>query len=152
LQLQYHSLDKELEESSVALDNRGKEPLLICTARIRNEFHWYNLNGKYVKSVYLPGAYMSRPVIDGENIYSGICFGTYQNDFRMWVKRGFVIILDKDNKVVSCPGGIAPEYSEKGELKHIYQDQPIFDNCHDGCKPILGNYLNNHISLLINRL
>lgn len=124
---------KFMQAHGIALDTRGKEPLIVCTARLRNEFHWYDLDGKYVKSVYLPGVYMSRPVIHGDFLYSGVCFGTYPNDFRGWVKRGFIVILDKNNKVVSAPGAHKPIYNDQGQLKHLYQEKPVIDNCHDVC-------------------
>ncbi len=45
---------------------------------------------------------------------------------------GFVTILDKNNKVVSNPGGTKPSYSN-GELDLMVQDQPVFKHCHDVC-------------------
>ena len=130
---------KFMQAHGIALDSRGKEPLLVCTARLRNEFHWYTLAGKYVKSVYLPGVYMSRPVIHGDELYSGVCFGTYPNDFRGWVKRGFIVILDKDNKLVSAPGAHEPKYNSQGKLEHLYQKTPVVENCHDVCVDSEGN-------------
>jgi len=69
-----------------------------------------------VRGIYLPGAYVSRPVIHGDHLYSGVCFGAKLNDYRMWQGRGFVTILNKDDQVISNPGGHAPEY-ENGSLK-----------------------------------
>jgi hypothetical protein len=126
------NVDKFLQAHGVALDTRGAEPLLVCTERIRNEFHWYTLDGKFVRSVYLPGAYVSRPVIAGRHLYSGVCFGMKPNDFRMWKDRGFVTILDDADKVVSAPGGHPPRY-EDGALQVLLQDQPVFRNAHDVC-------------------
>lgn len=124
--------DKFLQAHGVALDARGAEPLLVCTERIRNEFHWYTLDGKFVRSVYLPGAFVSRPVIAGRYLYSGVCFGMKPNDFRMWKDRGFVTILDDADKLVSAPGGNPPRYDE-GALQVLLQDQPVFRNAHDVC-------------------
>ena len=45
---------------------------------------------------------------------------------------GFVTILDRENRVVSNPGGKAPEYVD-GELQILYQDKPLFKHCHDVC-------------------
>ena len=45
---------------------------------------------------------------------------------------GFVTILDKNNKVVSNPGGTAPEYRD-GELQLMVQKEPVFKHCHDVC-------------------
>lgn len=123
---------KFMQAHGIALDTRGPEPLLVCTARIRNEFHWFTLDGEFVRTVYLPGAYVSRPVIAGDHLYSGVCFGTFENDFRMWQGRGFVTILNADDRVVSNPGGTEPEY--RGEkLGQMMQDLPVFKNCHDVC-------------------
>lgn len=127
-----------LQAHGIAIDNRGPEPLLVATARIRNEFHWFSLQGEYRSTVYLPGAYMSRPVVAGNYLYSGICFGMFANDFRMWQGRGFVMILDKNNRVVSNPGGQAPVYQD-GKLQVMLQDQPVFRNCHDVCVDKAGD-------------
>lgn len=125
---------KFLQAHGVAIDTRGGgEPLVVCTARIRNEFQWFTLEGKHVRTVYLPGAYISRPVIAGRHLYSGICFGMFPSDFRMWQNRGFVTILDDQDRVVSNPGGHAPKYDDQGSLQIMLQDQPVFRNCHDVC-------------------
>lgn len=123
---------KFLQAHGVALDLRGNKPLLVCTERIRNEFNWFTLDGKHVRGVYLPGAYVSRPVIHGKHLYSGVCFGAKPDDFRMWQKRGFVTILDERDQVTSNPGGHAPEYKE-GRLQLLLQENPVFSNCHDVC-------------------
>ncbi len=126
------SKGKFLQAHGVAIDTRGPQPLVLCTARIRNEFHWFNLDGVHQRTVYLPGAYMSRPVLAGKYLYSGVCFGMFPNDFRMWQNRGFVTILDDKDRVVSNPGGQPPTYKE-GQLQVMMQDQPVFKNCHDVC-------------------
>jgi hypothetical protein len=121
---------KFMQAHGVALDARGPEPLLLCTERVRNEFHWYTLGGEFVRTVYLPGAFMSRPVIAGDLLISGVCFGMKPGDYRMWRDRGFIIILDKNNRVVSAPGGHEPAY-EGDQVKVLLQDQPVFRNVHD---------------------
>lgn len=121
---------KFMQVHGVAIDARGPEPLLLCTERIRNEFHWYTLNGEYVRTVYLPGAFMSRPVIAGDLLFSGVCFGMKPGDFRMWRERGFIIILDKNDRVVSAPGGQEPAY-DSDQVRLLLQDQPVFRNVHD---------------------
>jgi hypothetical protein len=123
---------KFMQAHGVAIDARGEQPLLVVTERIRNEFNWFTLEGKHVRSVYLPGAYVSRPVIHGRELYSGVCFGAKPNDYRMWQGRGFVTILNDQDRVISNPGGQSPSF-EDGHLKVMLQDQPIFNNCHDVC-------------------
>ncbi len=126
------NLGKFLQAHGIALDTRGNEPLLVCTARIRNELSWFTLAGEHRRTEYYPGAYLSRPVIKGENLYSAVCFGFRKNDFRMWMGRGFITILDKDNKVISCPGGAAPRY-EDGILLPLMKDVDLVNNGHDVC-------------------
>lgn len=129
---------KFMQVHGVAIDPRGPEPLLVCTERVRNEFNWFTLEGKHVRGVYLPGAYISRPVIHGQHLYSGVCFGAKPDDYRMWQGRGFVTILDAQDRVVANPGGQAPRYVE-GRLQTMLQDQPIFNNCHDVCVDARGD-------------
>ena len=124
---------KFLQAHGLVFDSRESRPLLLCTERMRNEYQWFTPEGEFVKSVYLPGAFMSRPVIQGDHLYSGVCFGMVPNDFRPKLKRGFVTILDKQNRVVSNPGGHAPKYKDAGELLVMMQDQPVFLHGHDVC-------------------
>jgi hypothetical protein len=129
---------KFMQAHGVAIDARGGTPLLVCTERIRNEFIWFTLDGQHVKTVYLPGAYMSRPVIAGRHLYSGVCFGMTPDDYRMWQNRGFVTILDDRDRVVSNPGGTAPVYRD-GRLQVMMQEQAVFKNCHDVCVDMRGD-------------
>ncbi|WP_282163246.1 6-bladed beta-propeller [Ulvibacterium marinum] len=131
--------DSFLQESKfkqahgVALDTRNPgNPTLICSARIKNSFKRFSLDGEYLETFYMPGLFISRPVLDGENIYSGVCFGMEEGNYNMQLNKGFVTILDKDNKVISNPGGTEPIY-ENGKLQLMLQDQPIFKHCHDVC-------------------
>jgi hypothetical protein len=50
----------------------------------------------------------------------------------MWQKRGFVVVLDENDRVISCPGGHAPEYRDN-QLQLLLQNEPVFENCHDVC-------------------
>lgn len=43
-----------------------------------------------------------------------------------------ILIYDKNNRVVSNPGGTAPKY-RKGKLEMMVQDTPVFNHCHDVC-------------------
>lgn len=116
----------------IALDQRdASNPVLMCTDRMKNCFKRFTLDGKYLDSIHLPGAYMSRPVFDDDILYSGVCFSALKHHMLTY-NAGFVTILNKDNKVVSNPGGTKPVY-KKGELGLIVQDQPVFKHCHDVC-------------------
>ena len=125
--------DKFQQAHGVAIDYRGGGgPRVLCTARFKNAFKWFTLEGEYLETVYLPGAFVSRPVIDGDMLYSGVCFGMLPGDYRMHMQRGFVTILDAQNRVVSNPGGSAPRYAD-GRLDLMLQDTPTFQHCHDVC-------------------
>lgn len=118
----------------VAVDTRDPaNPKLICTSRNENAFKFFTLDGKYLETVKLPGAYVCRPVMDGENIYAGVCWSNFRDTGKMdGGKSGFVTILDKNNKVVSNPGGTKPEY-KNGVLQPMFNEGSIFYHGHDVC-------------------
>ncbi len=125
--------DKFKQAHGVAIDYRdANKPTLLCTARIKNSFKRFSLEGEFIEDYYLPGAFVSRPVLDDENVYSGVCFGMEKDNFNMHYNKGFVTILDKNNHVVSNPGGTKPVY-ENGKLQLMLQDKAVFKHCHDVC-------------------
>ncbi|MDH5382135.1 MAG: 6-bladed beta-propeller, partial [Cyclobacteriaceae bacterium] len=89
------------------------------------------LDGQYVETIFLPGAYVCRPVFKGDELYAGVCWSRlrYMNQTD---NSGFVTILDKNNKVISNPGGTKPVY-KSGELQMMVQESPLFKHCHDVC-------------------
>lgn len=115
----------------VCVDSRSGSPTLLITSRAHNSFKRFTLDGKYLETIFLPGAYVCRPVIDGENLYAGVCWSRLHY-LNQTPDSGFVTILDKDNKVVSNPGGTKPKY-RKGELQLMVQQEPVFKHCHDVC-------------------
>lgn len=120
-----------LEPHGVAVDARGGTPRLLVTSRQHNSFKYFSLAGDYLETVFLPGAYVCRPVIHGDNVYAGVCWSRLRY-LNQTPASGFVTILDAGNRVVSNPGGTAPEYRD-GELQLMVQDRPIFRHCHDVC-------------------
>ena len=124
--------NKFKQAHGVAIDYRTEKPTLLCSARIKNAFKRFTLQGEYLEEIYVPGAFISRPVIDGDMLYSGVCFGMLPNKPIITQNLGFVTILNKEGKVVSNPGGQEPTYVN-GELQTMYQDGPIFKHCHDVC-------------------
>lgn len=125
--------DEQLNNAhGVAIDNRDPNNItLLCTSRVHNSFKRFTLDGKYLSTIYLPGAYVCRPVINGENIYSGVCWSRMKYLERV-PNSGFVTILDKNDKVISNPGGTKPKY-KGGNLELMLQDTPLFNHCHDVC-------------------
>lgn len=116
----------------VCIDQRDKNNItLLCTSRAHNSFKRFTLDGKYLSTIFIPGAYVCRPVIDGENIYAGVCWSRLRY-LNQTDRSGFVTILNGKDKVVSNPGGTKPVY-KNGELQMIVQEKPIFQHCHDVC-------------------
>lgn len=116
----------------ITIDQRGgKEPTLLCTSRGHNSFKRFTMDGKYLETIFLPGAFVCRPVIDGDELYAGVCWSRLKYLEQM-DNSGFVTILNSENKVVSNPGGTAPSYIN-GELQLMIQKSPIFRHCHDVC-------------------
>ncbi len=125
--------DKNLKNAhGVAIDDRDPNNItLLCTSRVENSFKRFTLDGKYISTIFIPGAYVCRPVIHDQNIYAGVCWSRMKHLERV-ANSGFVTILDETDKVVSNPGGTKPRY-KKGELQMIIQDSPVFKHGHDVC-------------------
>ncbi|MFY0627117.1 MAG: 6-bladed beta-propeller [Reichenbachiella sp.] len=118
----------------VAVDARDpKNPMLVCTSRSDNEFKFFTLEGKYIKTLKLPNMYVCRPVLDDKNLYAGVCWSAPKDKPFNWKEHtGFVTVLEGD-KVVSNPGGTEPIY-EKKKLQPSYQlDHKPFNHGHDVC-------------------
>ena len=119
----------------IALDSRagpGRETLLV-TSRSDNCFRRFSLDGEYRETLPTPGAFVCRPVIEGDHLYAGVCWskdaeGKFQRD-----ASGFVLILDAAGKVVAAPGARAPEYNDQGQLKPLLRQDNVFDHGHDVC-------------------
>jgi hypothetical protein len=116
----------------VCVDDRDKQNItLLCTSRVHNSFKRFTLDGKYLSTIFLPGAFVCRPVVNDDNIYAGVCWSRLRY-LNQTPDSGFVTILDKNDKVVSNPGGTKPQYV-KGELQIMVQEKPVFKHCHDVC-------------------
>ena len=113
----------------IALDLRNpKEPCLLITDRTKNCLKRFTLDGKYLSTIELPGAYVCRPVVNGDNVYASVLIS-----HEPWTSgTGFTIILDKNNKLVSAPGACEPVY-EDGKLVKLYQCSNVFVHPHDVC-------------------
>ncbi len=116
----------------VCIDTRrGSKPTLLCTSRAHNCFKQFSLDGQYLSTIFLPGAFVCRGVIRGDMLYSGVCWSRLRY-LNQTPNSGFVTILNSADEVVSNPGGTAPVYRD-GELQMMVQDTPTFMHCHDVC-------------------
>lgn len=113
----------------VCYDGRDrKRPVLLVTSREENAFKRYTLDGTYIDTIALPGAWVCRPVVHGDHVYAAVL----QSNNRQWQQSGFVTILDKHNKVVSNLAGTSPNYS--GAVPdEMYQTVKAFQYPHDVC-------------------
>ena len=112
----------------ICLDTRTSPPSLMVSAREQNAFKRYSLEGQYLETIPLPGAYVCRPVIHGNHLYAAVLKSRAYGDD----PSGFVTILNSDNKVVSNLAGSAPKY-EGGQPAEMYQTLKVFLYPHDVC-------------------
>jgi peptidylamidoglycolate lyase len=118
-----------LNAHGITVDYRdAKNPGLLVTSRQENAFKRYDMKGNYLSTIPLPGAWVCRPVIKGDYLYAAVL----QTNDRQGQGSGFVTILDKQNKVVSNPGGSLPSYSD-GQLQPLSQSTKTFIYPHDVC-------------------
>ena len=118
-----------LNAHGICIDSRDKEQVcLVVSSRQQNAFKKFSLDGNYLSTVQLPGAWVCRPVIKGDYLYAAVL----QSNNRQGMQSGFVTILDKDNKVVSNLAGSDPLYKD-GLLQDMYQTVKAFQYPHDVC-------------------
>lgn len=110
----------------ITLDSRNADhPTLLITSRAKQEFKRFSLDGKHLETISLPGCSICRPVIHGDHIYFAVIVTKTWDSYD-----GMLAVLDKDNKIVSLPGGSTPDYVD-GVLKEPEYDGKTFRNPHD---------------------
>lgn len=121
----------------VAVDLRDVAvPSLIITSRNHNSFKRFSLDGCYLSTISLPGSFVCRPVISGDLLYAAVFrSGTNTN-----VGSGYITILDRDDRVISTPGGSKPIYHGT-MLQEQYQENNIFIHPHDVSVDTEGNII-----------
>lgn len=118
----------------ITLDTRDpSNPSLLITSRASQEFKRFSLDGKHLETIKLPGCSICRPVIHGDNIYFAVIV---TKTWDSW--DGMLAVLDTNNKVVSLPGGSAPQYSNEILVEPNY-DGTTFRNPHDVLVDADGN-------------
>lgn len=115
----------------ILVDTRKKNnPTLMITDRANMQYKRFSLDGKHLKTIPMPGSFVCRPVLRGENIYAAV----YRSTTQAYPNSGYITVLDADDKVVSTPGGTAPEYIN-GNLQEQRKDLSFqgFMHPHDVC-------------------
>ncbi|MGB6152815.1 MAG: 6-bladed beta-propeller [Pricia sp.] len=110
----------------ITLDSRDADnPTLLITSRASQEFKRFTLDGQHLETISLPGCSICRPVIHDGHIYFAVIITKTWDSYD-----GMLAVLDADNKIVSLPGGSAPDYSG-GKLSEPVYDGKTFRNPHD---------------------
>ncbi len=115
----------------IIVDSRNSlNPTLIITSRQQNCWKRFTLEGKYLSTIALPGSFICRPVIKNDLLFGAVFRSTSED----YPNSGYIQILDKNDKVISTPGGSEPLY-QNGELVEQRKDDParIFMHPHDVC-------------------
>lgn len=115
----------------ICIDYRTTPETLIITDRTRCCFKRYSMAGQFIETIALPGACVCRPVIKGEYLYSAVLRSPDLNH----ENSGFVVILNKENKVISVIGANEAVY-EGNTLKPLSQTrtasgETMFKHPHD---------------------
>jgi hypothetical protein len=119
--------EKNLDNAhGITIDYRTGPETLIITDRTRCCFKRYSMAGEYLETISLPGACVCRPVIKGNYLYAAVLRSPNLDN----ADSGFVIILNKENKVVSVLCGSEAAY-ENGKLKTFHQTDKLFQHPHD---------------------
>lgn len=113
----------------IAIDNRAGEPTLFITSRNHNCLKRFTLDGEYLNTVQLPGSFICRPVVHGNNVYGAVFRSGHNQNFGS----GYVIVLNEENEVVSTPGGTQPIYVNGVLQEQRKEDVGVFIHPHDVC-------------------
>jgi len=111
----------------ICIDNRKQEATLLVTARIQNKLKRFSMQGKYIESIALPGAFICRPVIKNKHVYLATIWSAEGS-----ANTGFISILNEENKLTSAPGGSKPIYADN-QLVKMHQTIKVFQHPHDVC-------------------
>ena len=112
-----------------ATDPRG--PLVWVPSRSQSQIKAFTLDGTYVDTIDLPGAFAGQLVFRDDKIYTAVCWSKENGTGKKLNQSGFVLVLDRKTKrVLSAPGGSQPIYTD-GKLQPMHQTESVFKHCHD---------------------
>jgi hypothetical protein len=111
----------------IVVDTRNGQERLLITARAQNKLKYFTMDGEYTSSIDLDGAFICRPVIKDDHVYLATIWSGDRSP-----NTGFISILDKNDKLISAPGGNQPLYTN-GVLNPMHQAVEIFKHPHDVC-------------------
>jgi len=111
----------------ICIDNRGDKNILLITDRMKNQLKRFTLDGKLISIIDLPGAFICRPVIHKDHVYLATIWSGNGA-----ANSGFISILNKEDQLISAPGGSLPNYQNE-QLQTMHQTMKIFKHPHDVC-------------------
>ncbi|WP_299889524.1 6-bladed beta-propeller [uncultured Lacinutrix sp.] len=118
-----------LNAHGICYDDRDKKnPSLLVSARELNQLKRFDLKGQFIEKIDVPGALICRPVIHKKDLY----FAVLRSKNALNPDSGFILIMNENNEVVSCPGATSPSYKNY-KLKELYQTIRLFQHPHDVC-------------------
>lgn len=127
----WKNADKNLNLSGshgISIDTRDpNNHHLVVSNRGKRQLKKYTLDGQFIENIEMPGAYVGAPIYKGDYGYAAVCWSHIDN--KMTANSGFITILDKQNKVISNPGGEAPKYVN-GQLQTMRGSFDTFLHCH----------------------
>ena len=116
----------------ITIDHRGNEPLLLIGSRADHCLKWFSLDGKFVKRMHVPGAFIHAPIFMDDHMVAPVCWtgkpGEPKDD------SGVVCVFDEKDKLVSVLGGQLPT---NGQAVHNHNG--VFKHCHGLEKDKQGN-------------
>ncbi len=112
----------------ITVDDRYEQPTLLITSRSTQEIKRFTLDGDYLETISVPGCWICRPVIKGDLLYLAV-LGTRS----WWEYDGLLVIMDKENRLISAPGAEEPDNLGDVPIPDIVYDGRTFMNPHDVC-------------------
>ena len=107
------------------------KPMVWVPSRSENQLKGFTLEGEYVETIDLPGAFAGQLFFRGTRIYTAVCWSKKDGTGPQQNHSGFLLVLDRaSHKVISAPGGNEPVYVD-GKLQSLYQTSPTFLHGHD---------------------
>jgi len=109
----------------------GGRPIVWVPSRSENKLKAFTLEGEYLETIELPGAYAGQLFFRGDKVYTAVCWSKENGVGKKLKESGFLLVMDrKTKKVLSAPGGNEPVYVD-GVLQPLYQTSKTFMHGHD---------------------
>lgn len=117
----------------ISIDNANPEkPIVWVSSRNEHKLKRFTLDGTYIDTLALPGAFAGQAVFDGDHIYTGVCWSQDRETKKRNQRSGFVVVLDRKTlQVISAPGGSTPTYDDREKLQRMWQEHQTFRHVHD---------------------